>query len=164
MTENAEDTVYLSEQLIRRWQDEYVGLASERADVTTQVDQLNKRVTEINGKLTALQNKLKSAVPFNPKLIEWLQEQEFMAQPENVALTDAILKVFLRFPAPQQIPRQNFNNILPAVGYSPQRLQANPTYLYIALKRLIVRELIEEPTPGQFRITNKGREEAMKKK
>ena len=188
---NENSTVYLSEPMICGWQDEYVSLAAARTELTAQVSEMNKKVGEIDTKLTELIQKIRAAVPFNPTLGEWVQEQEFEAQPDNVALTDAILKAFLRFPqaavvhaaarhhrlppglrqqivnqpppAPPTINRQQIVQILPSVGYPAQKLNANPNYLYIALKRLLKRELIEEPSPGQFRITPKGRMEAQKR-
>jgi hypothetical protein len=164
MPENTENEIYLSAQLVREWQDEYVALTSHRTDLTREQEALIKQINEANARLGVLLHKIKAAAPFSPKILEWLQEQEFVAQPDNVALTDAILKVFLRFATGIPIPRQNFVNVLPSVGYPAQKLNANPNYLYIALKRLRERELIEEVGgAGHFVITPKGRAEAQKK-
>jgi DNA-binding PadR family transcriptional regulator len=44
-------------------------------------------------------------------------------------------------------------------GYPQQKLQANPNYINIALKRLIDRRLIYEGPSGHYAITDAGRAE-----
>lgn len=157
-----DDEVYLSAQLIRQWQAEYSQLLTERASLTDQQAEIQKRMNEVASKIQSLGNKLRAAAPFSPKILEWMQEQEF--EPENVALTDAILKALLRTHPNQRINRNMLQQLVPQAGYPANKLQANPNYLYIALKRLADRNLIIEDPPGHFQLTGTGRVEAHTKR
>lgn len=157
------DEVYLSAQLIRQWMAEYTTLLAERTSLSAQQIELQRKMNEVGSKIQVLGNKLRAAAPFSPKILEWMQEQEF-DQIENVALTDAILKALLRIPPGSAMNRNILQNTVPQLGYPAQKLQANPNYLYIALKRLADRNLITEAPPGHFSLTGPGRVEAQTKR
>jgi hypothetical protein len=162
MSTEDENEVYLSAAQVRGWQDEYSGLGNERADVGTQIQALNKRAGEINARQSELLNKIRAAAAFSPKIAEWVQEQDFNAQPDNTTLTKAILKALLRIPGQPVVPRQNIQATLPHVGYPQQRIATNPNYFYTALKRLVGRGHLFEPQPGFYQLTQEGRLEAQK--
>lgn len=164
MAEQPENEVYLSAQHIREWKGEYEALITERSTLNAQITELQGKQGEVSAKIASIGQKLQLAIPFSPGLSEWIQEQEFSATPDNVTLTNAILKAFLRVPGGHAMPRQNIAHYLPQVGYPAQKLQANPNYLYIALKRLVDRKLIEEAHSGHFRLTNEGRMAAQKQR
>ena len=159
-----EDAVYLSEKLIRQWMDEYVSLKGERIRLIAQVDEFQKKIDELLPLIQNLDQKLRAAVPFSPKLAEWLEEQEDNS-PDNIALTDAILKSLYRVTNPTvALQRATLQNTVTQLGYPAHKLQANPNYLYIALKRLMDRKLIMEEPAHHFRLTEAGRAEAEQKK
>ena len=90
-----DDQVYLSERLIREWMEEYVSLTAERVKLVAQVDELQKKLDELLPAIQNLNTKIRAAVPFSPRLEEWIEQQEDNS-PDNIALTDAILKTLLR--------------------------------------------------------------------
>ena len=159
-----EDEVYLSERLIRQWMEKYVSLNGERIRLIAKVDEFEKKISELLPVIQELSNKLRAAVPFSPKLTEWLEEQDDNS-PENIALTDAILKSLFRVTnATVSLQRATLQNTVTQLGYPAHKLQANPNYLYIALKRLMDRKLIMEEPAHHFRLTEAGRAEAEQKK
>jgi hypothetical protein len=162
MTENEEDRVYLSAKDIRQWKDEYAALIAERMALANEFTDLQKRQTDVGNRIAALGQRLRQAVPFSPELAAWLEDQDFNL-PENVALTDAILKSLLRTHLNAPMQRQAIQQMVPQLGYPAQKLQSNPNYLYIALKRLSDRNLIVEAPPHHFRLTDQGRAEASKR-
>ena len=159
-----DDAVYLSEKLIRQWMDEYVSLKGERIRLIAQVDEFQKKIDDLLPLIQNLDQKLRAAVPFSPKLAEWLEQQED-SSPDNIALTDAILKSLLRVTNPAvSLQRATLQNTVTQLGYPAHKLQANPNYLYIAIKRLMDRKLIMEEPAHHFRLTEVGRVEAEQKK
>jgi len=157
------EIVYLSEKLIRQWMDEYVSLNAERARLIAQVAELQKKIGELQPIIQNLNNKIRAAVPFSPKVAEWIEEQESNS-PDNIALTDAILKSLLRVMNPTvALQRVTLQGTVTQLGYPEHKLQANPNYIYIALKRLIDRKLIMEEPAHHFRLTDAGRVEAEQK-
>jgi seryl-tRNA synthetase len=159
----AEDLVYLSERLIRQWMDEYVSLNAQRARLIAQVDELQNKINELHPIIQNLNTKIRAAVPFSSKVGEWIEEQEANS-PDNIALTDAILKTLLRVTNPTvALQRSTLQTSVAQFGYPAHKLQANPNYLYIALKRLIDRKLIMEEPAHHFRLTDTGRAEAQQK-
>jgi len=159
-----EDEVYLSEELIRRWMDEYVTLNTERIRLIAQIDELQEKKDELLPAIQNLNNKIRAAIPFSPKVAEWLEDQED-SSPENIALTDAILKALLRVTNPTvALHRATLQSTVTQLGYPAHKLQANPNYIYIAIKRLMDRKLITEEPAHHFRLTDAGRIEAEKKR
>jgi hypothetical protein len=156
-----DDEVYLSAKHIRDWKAEFEALTIEQSGVSVQINSLQKRHTELANKIQSLRQKLHLAIPFSPSLGEWIQEKEFDATPDNVTLTDAILKAIVRF---QVANRNMLQQNVQQFGYPAQKLQSNPNYLYIALKRLKDRKFIEEAPPDQFRLTSAGQAEAAQKR
>jgi hypothetical protein len=160
----AEDEVYLSEQLIRQWMDEYVSLNAERVRLIAQVDEFQKQIGELLPVIQNLDNKIRAAVPFSPRVARWIEDQEDNS-PDNIALTDAILKALLRVTNPTvALQRTTLQTTVTQLGYPAHKLQANPNYFYIALKRLIDRKLIMAEPAHHFRLTDTGRMEAEQKK
>jgi seryl-tRNA synthetase len=159
-----EDQVYLSEGLIRQWMEEYVSLTAERTRLVAHLDELHKKLDELLPTIQNLNNKIRAAVPFSPRLAEWIEEQEDNS-PDNIALTDAILKTLLRVTNPTvALQRATIQSTVTQFGYPAHKLQANPNYIYIALKRLMDRKLIMEEPAHHFRLTDAGRVEAEQKK
>ena len=153
----AENEIYLSDELIRQWMDEYVSRNAERIRLIAQVEELQKKISELLPVIQQLDNKIRAAVPFSPKVLEWIEEQEANSA-DNIALTDAILKSLHRVTNPtSSLQRATLLNIVTQVGYPAHKLQANPNYIYIALKRLIDRKLIIEEPAHHFRLTDDGR-------
>jgi len=157
------EVVYLSEKLIRQWMDEYVSLNAERVSLIAQVEELQKTIGELLPIIQNLNSKIRAAVPFSPKVAEWLEEQEANSA-DNIALTDAILKALFRVTNPTvALQRATLQSTVTQLGYPAHKLQANPNYIYIALKRLIDRKLIMEEPAHHFRLTDAGRVEAEQK-
>jgi hypothetical protein len=158
------DEVYLSERLIREWMEQYVTLNAERVSLIAQVSVLQTKIDELLPIIQNLNNQLRAAIPFSPKVAEWLEEQEDNS-PDSAALTDAILKTLLRVTNPTvALQRTTLQSTVTLHGYPVHKLQANPNYLYIALKRLMGRGLIVEEPDHHFRLTEAGRSEAEQKK
>ena len=158
-----ENEVYLSENLIREWMDGYVSLNAERVRLIAQVEELQRKISELVPVIQNLNNKIRAAVPFSPKVAEWIEEQEANSA-DNVALTDAILKSLIRVTNPTvAVQRATLQSTVTQLGYPAHKLQANPNYIYIALKRLIDRGLIMEEPAHHFRLTDAGRVEAEQK-
>jgi len=159
----AENEIYLSEKLIRQWMDDYVLRNAERARLVAQVEELQNKISELHPIIQNLNSKIRAAVPFSPKVAEWIEEQEANS-PDNIALTDAILKALLRVMNPTtSLQRATLQSTVTQLGYPEHKLQANPNYIYIALKRLIDRKLIMEEPAHHFRLTDAGRVEAEQK-
>jgi hypothetical protein len=157
-----ENEVFLSTQHIQQWMNEYSSLVSERTNLTTRQEELQKKLVMIGNDIQDVYHKLRAAIPFYPKIGEWLQEQEFAS--ESTALTDAILKALAQLPPGHPVNRAVIQQSVPQFGYSSQKLQANQNYMYIALKRLMDRKLINEIAPSHFVLTNAGRAEAAQKR
>jgi hypothetical protein len=71
----AENEIYLSDELIRQWMDDYVSLNAERVRLIAQVEELQKKIGELLPIIQQLDNKIRAAVPFSPKVLEWIEEQ-----------------------------------------------------------------------------------------
>ena len=144
MTEG--NQVFLSTAHIAEWKAERERIAQEIRDEEAKIGPLRER-------LAAVDEKLRAAVLFVPELEDWLdREEEKQMGSEAVTLTDAI-KVFLsRFGPTQPVARDMIRANLPSVGYDAAKLNANPNYLYTALKRLAARSEIVEGPPGAFKL------------
>jgi hypothetical protein len=158
MSDPNETEVYLSAAHIREWKADYEAALTERSVLAGQLIKLQQNQQAVVERIQSLANKLRAAIPFAPELSEWLEEQDFNRSAENLALPDAILKVMVRiFPANAHVPGHQIHQHLPQVGYPPQKLQATPNYLGIALKRLVARGLLQEAQKGQYGLTQPGR-------
>jgi hypothetical protein len=165
MTDEAKDEgqIFLSEKLIQQWKVEYVSLFGERNQLSEQLKEVQSKQNVVTAKIQEIGNKLRSATAFSPPLAEWMIEQE-VESAENIPLTTAILKALLRLHQNQAMNRNNLQVLVPQLGYPAQKLQANPNYIYIAIKRLLERKppLIREHPPGHYMLPPEGRAEAMK--
>jgi seryl-tRNA synthetase len=158
-----EDEVYLSDKLIRQWMDEYVSLDGERRRLTAQVSELQEKISELLPVIQTLDDKIRAAAAFSPKLAQWIEEQEDNS-PDNVALRDAILKSLLMVTnSTVALQKSTLQSAVSQLGYPAQKLQTNPDYLHMALRRLRDRKLIVEEPADHFRLTDAGRVEAKKK-
>jgi hypothetical protein len=150
MSETGSD-VLLSRGLVEQWKHELIDMDARILDAQKQVVALQNRKKDLS-------RKLQSAVAFIPELEGWLKgqasllaEQEAEAAADDVALTDAIVRYLTkRGPARPPASRDRIRNNLPAVGYSNEKITANPNYLYTALKRLVDRKIIKEEPQGHF--------------
>lgn len=159
-----DDEIYLSAKHIRDWKADYEASVTEASAIAAQITDLQSKHTQLTSKVHGLRTKIQLAIPFSPGLGEWIQEQEFNSSGDNVTLTKAILKSVAQIPGGHPMNCQTITAQVPRFGYPPQKLNSNPNYLYIALKRLTDRKLLEEiqPGSGNFRLTNEGRMEAQK--
>lgn len=157
-----ENEVLLSAKLVRDWKAEYEALTAEQSALVTHINDLQKQHTELGNKAQKVMAKIYGAVPFLPELSQWIQEQQFNSSGDNATLTKAILKSLAQFPPGHAMNRQQIPQQVQRFGYPQQKLTANPNYLYIALKRLTDRKLLEEVLGGSFRLTETGRMEAQK--
>ncbi len=164
MADQEESEVYLSGTHIRQWKADYEALLAERATLAGQMAELQQKQNAVNTNIQNLANKLRLAIPFAPGLSEWLEDQDFNLSPETTALTDAILKALMQIPPGHQIQPVQIQGLVPRFGYPQQKLQANPNYLYIALRRLVVRGFVEEPMKGTYRLTQPGRTQAQQRR
>lgn len=158
----ADDEIYLSAKHIRDWKADYEASVNEASAIATQIQELQAKQSQLANKILVLKQKIHSAIPFSPSLGEWIQEQEFNSSGDNVTLTKAILKSLAQLPLGHAMNRQQIPQLVPRFGYPPQKLNANPNYLYIALKRLADRKLVEEVPGGSFKLTETGRTEAQR--
>jgi hypothetical protein len=156
-----EGQIFLSEKRVQQWKDEYIRLLGEQRTLAVQSKELQNKQTAVNNQINEIGHKLRSAIPFSPPLSEWMTEQE-IDRGENIPLTTAILKSLLRVPVGHRMNRMAVQQTVPQLGYSPQKLQATPNYLHIALKRLLERKLIIENPAGSYLLTEAGRAEAVK--
>jgi hypothetical protein len=136
-----ENKVFLSSEHIKVWQDERMTLAAELVSIDERTRLLRARIEEID-------KMLQSAAIFVPALKEWLES----ISPEDAALTEAILKTLRARAVGTTLSRDGIKARLPQHGYPASKLEANPNYLYTAMKRLIDRGLIVERTPGGYMI------------
>jgi hypothetical protein len=157
-----DDEVYLSAKHIRDWKADYEASINEASVVSAQITELQAKQTQLASKIQGLKQKIHSAIPFSPSLGEWMQEQEFDSSGDNTTLTKAILKTLAQVPVGHPMNRGNIPGMVPRFGYPQQKLSSNPNYLYIALKRLTDRKLLEEMPGGNYRLTDMGRMEAQK--
>jgi hypothetical protein len=140
-----------------------VSLNAERARLIAQADELRKKISDLLPIIQNLDTKIRAAVPFSAKVADWIEDQEANS-PDNIALTDAILKSLLTVMNPTtSLQRATLISTVTQLGYPEHKLQANPNYIYIALKRLIDRKLIMEEPAHHFRLTDQGRLEAEQK-
>jgi hypothetical protein len=158
---DSNDDILLSAELIKQWIEQYESLSGRKDEITKKIQELNGEAQQISNELVGLQHKMATARPFSRRLQEWLQQQEDN-NPETIALTDAILKTLLKFPPGAMINREHIKSFVSQTGYPSAKLQANPNYFYIALKRLTDRGLIAEAPPGNFKLTDAGRAETTK--
>jgi hypothetical protein len=157
-----DDEVYLSAKHIREWKADYEASINEASVIAAQINELQAKHAQIASKIQGLKQKIHLAIPFSPGLGEWIQEQEFNSSGDNVTLTKAILKSLAQIPPGHPMPRQNIPMLVPRFGYPQQKLNSNPNYLYIALKRLTDRKLLEEMPGGNYKLTDVGRIESQK--
>ena len=128
------------------WKTQRDFLILEQTKSLEQQKVIAKRLAEMSSELQILDKNLVAAATLAPELEEQLQD---VLVPEEPALTDAIVKVLQQ--KPEGVDREYIRGRLPVVGYATAKLDKNPNYLYIALKRLINRRRIEE-NEGKFRI------------
>lgn len=157
-----ENEILLSAKQVRDWKAEYEALITQQSALVTHIHDLQRQHAELVNKAQVVMNKIHGALPFLPELGEWIQEQQFNSSGDNATLTKAILKTLTLVPIGHAMNRQQIPQHVARFGYPPQKLQANPNYLYIALKRLVDRKYLEEVPGGSFRLTQTGRTEAQK--
>jgi hypothetical protein len=140
-----ESNILLRVSDITGWKAEWESMDDAIQEAEARVKQLRRRRSELSTLLTG-------AVAFAPDLKNWLEEQEQKRlereardAPEDLALTDAILKILKK---QGKATRDVIRGHLPGAGYAIQKIQANPNYLYTAIARLIARDKIEETAPG----------------
>jgi hypothetical protein len=154
--------IYLSAKIVRQWMADYTSLIAQRAALGQQITELQSKQNQVVQKISEVTSKLYGAGQLLEPVRDWIIEQEFNAQPDNTTLPKAILTVLSRTPGGHPVPRQNIQSLIAGAGYPQQRLQQNPNYLYIALKRLLDRKLIQEGPAAHYQLTNDGRAEAQK--
>ena len=136
--------VFLSSSDVELWK-------ADRARIVGEITEATAKIEALRADLNTLDKKMKAAILFVPDLEEWLDEEtERQMGQEAVALTDAIKKV-LAINILRPVPRDEIKLQLSKVGYSTEKLRANPNYFYIALKRLVERNEITEAKPGFFK-------------
>jgi hypothetical protein len=124
----------------------------ERMQLAEQIREEDEKVSALRVELAKVDDRLRAAMLFVPELQDWFdQEDEKQMGQEVVPLTDAIIR-FLTANKGRVFPRDTIKANLQNFGYAVTKLNANPNYLYTALKRLIKRDEIVEAPPGHFRL------------
>jgi hypothetical protein len=135
----------ITSEMIQCWKDERSRVIAELTEIQSKISLLKKSLTQVDALLRA-------ASVFSPELQEWWDEEDEKAMgAEGVALTAAIKKAIFAHKG-NPVARDGIRNMLPQYGYSLQKLQVNPNYLYTALKRLVARKEIVEDPAGQYRL------------
>lgn len=140
--------VLLSTDDVARWQHEWLTIDDRIRDAELHISELRKLKTE-------LLRRLEGVSLFVPEVSSWLKEQQELLRqkeereaPDDVALTEAIVRVLTARGPARPVTRERLRAYLPNFGYSTTKIQANPNYLYIALKRLVDRGIIVEGPTG----------------
>jgi len=151
---SSEFKVLLSSADVANWQREWL-------TIDDRIRLAEKQITELRAAKSELLKKLEGAALFVPEVATWLKEQtehlrlkEEKEAPDDVALTDAIVRVLRTRtnPARPTMARDRIRAYLPAAGYPTAKIQANPNYLYVALKRLADRGIILESPAGHYKM------------
>jgi hypothetical protein len=146
--------VLLSSTDVANWQREWL-------TIDDRVQAAEQQIVALRAQKAEVTKKLEGAALFVPKVADWLKQQaeylrlkEEAKAPDDVALTDAIVRILRTrvSPARPVMSRDRIRTYLPAAGYPTAKIQANPNYLYIALKRLVDRNVIIESPPGHYKI------------
>lgn len=142
----AENHAILTTEDIRQWQDRF-------SEISEEIGEARRKIADLEGERSAFEVKFKAASLFAPDITQWLSEQ--VPPAEEIALTEAIIKA-LQTNGPKSIARDRLKSLLPAAGYAETKLNANPNYLYVAIKRLLTREKIVEVEEGTYKIKPAG--------
>jgi hypothetical protein len=141
--------------LVEIWKAKRVQFAAELVEVQRKIGPLTAAIRQMD-------NLLKAVAPSFPGLEDWIKEN-ISANPliddtnttvEDVPLTNAIKRVLMgrREPPGRLTTRERIKVGLPSAGYPLDKINANPNYLYTALKRLVDRGEIIEAPGGNYRI------------
>lgn len=126
---------------VTQWIQERTVLVQGREVAAAVVSDHDKRIGEIDKRIAA-------AAVLSHVVDEMKQELE--AESGKVPLTKAIVDVLTTVFPGRPVDRNLLKKSVTRVGYPVDRLNTNPNYLYIAIRRLLDRDLIKEEPEGHF--------------